>query len=1460
MQKISRIYLGSAGYSAAWYDGVTFDLVDRHNGEPTDVIINLENGGGKSTLLSLIFSCFETSQDRFLKHIHSKNNHFSQYFANDGTPGFIVVEWVMPPRTKGAAPYRLVTGQAVSVKPGPDGPDIDRVFFSFEEQDDLGLDSLPAPKLSMAPAATLADFSRWMYDQQARHPGDVYITRRQADWQKHLRDERLIDLEMLQMQVNFSAQEGGIDSAFLDFKTEPAFLGKFFLLTMDAQRGESVRASVSTVCDKLRKKPQYQRQLEELNKFKTILAGFDEEAARLRMAEAQQVSVKLTGARLAVALQARSAERAEKRKAQDAYAVDQGLQAASAAADYLSYLRRGLTLTSVWHRKRLKEAGELTATAKAAKQAALDAVKYVKAARLQAEIASFDYQIDNLQAQKELASEGLKAFEMTAETQGALLRTALFDEQQRLADQAQALENGNKAREERVKELKGDHRRDERRLKQLNAEHSQLAANENAYLSEQRRLVSDGLLLDASEAALDAASRWASRQQEFLAEKDVHDAQGRVHDAEAQRQGETITAEAKAAATLDVEMRGENAFIAEGTAERERLSQLAPLLEAIESDVVDPESPVLPAKLQDRIAACARELALSAVRLAELNATKQAIDDTGVAGNNPDVAAVLGLLSKKGIATAGPFNEYLAKTVPDAAKARAIVLSNPARFCGIAVSASEFATVKGLIWSDELPVHPVVVSPTAMDPETPRGEQLVIPAATDAAYNREAAAVLARSLARRIADEQARSGAYTDRQSSTQTALEHVRAFVKRFGDGRLGAAHVRVDQKAAELRSAQLRAEQARVRRDEETAKARAAKESAAGKKVAADEALRHEQTLRRFAAQHEAPRRTRLDRLDEIKAQSEELEAANVLAEEAWTGLEAKSKVDFQTSVRLSTEADNLGKEWSGIDVFSKTVNARHMLTENPVDLVTLRRTYADARATLRTEEENRLGLLGQQLETARSQKTAKQKQFGEEFPGVTKANIKPYEGQDHNSLLPDLDARVQETTAAAELAGQKEAVVSSESQQWQRKNRDVLPATPDEESLDLSTLETERTGAEQAATRAQERQREAHAESENASRRASELGRLSEADAGHAKTLRITLELGDVADPELLAARLQELSGGESDANPAPVVPEANADEQVTKVIEENNLKARATQAAERRAKAQFDDLKDAVTEKSFQDAEPELASMMRSNDFTAMCSDSRRLLVGLEDRIGVTQDSLNGMQADFDSCAGELLNFSRDAISLLTQACQKKVPPGARYVGGKAILKMRANFLSIALDTRRQVINRYLDELIDTNLVPKNGADLVSAAVLRIYGKDLGIQFLKMVPEEARQYASLDSISNSGGEGVVMAMFLYAVMSQLRSETQASTSRAAGGPLILDNPFAKATHAAMWDAQRRLAQVMGIQLVFASAIQDYNTLGEFPHIIRVAKAGTNSKTQRTHLRAVSVSFNQDLTQAA
>ncbi|MBU9144429.1 hypothetical protein KTD26_18090, partial [Burkholderia multivorans] len=99
----------------------------------------------------------------------------------------------------------------------------------------------------------------------------------------------------------------------------------------------------------------------------------------------------------------------------------------------------------------------------------------------------------------------------------------------------------------------------------------------------------------------------------------------------------------------------------------------------------------------------------------------------------------------------------------------------------------------------------------------------------------------------------------------------------------------------------------------------------------------------------------------------------------------------------------------------------------------------------------------------------------------------------------------------------------------------------------------------------------------------------------------------------------------------------------------------------------------------------------------------------------------------------------------------------------------------------------------------------------------------------------------------------AMFLYLVINQLRAENHAQVYRIAGGPLILDNPFAKATSPTMWRAQRLLAEAMNVQLIFATALQDFNALGEFQRFIRLRRAGQNSKTRRWHLEFANLKLN-------
>jgi hypothetical protein len=298
-----------------------------------------------------------------------------------------------------------------------------------------------------------------------------------------------------------------------------------------------------------------------------------------------------------------------------------------------------------------------------------------------------------------------------------------------------------------------------------------------------------------------------------------------------------------------------------------------------------------------------------------------------------------------------------------------------------------------------------------------------------------------------------------------------------------------------------------------------------------------------------------------------------------------------------------------------------------------------------------------------------------------------------------------------------------------------------------------------------------------------------------------------------------------------------------------------KLEACDKAQTSARNAFESVKAAASEPKLKEVEPELASAMLANEFQAACADATRLQEGLGDRIQTTQDSLDKMQVDFDQCVEEMLALVRVAINLLNSAVEKRVPLTAPYVGGKAVIKIRTSFSSINVDSRREVLRHYLDSLIQNNVVPAKGSDLVAESILRMGGgRPLGLNVLRMVIDESQQYVPVDKISNSGGEGVVMALFLYVVIAQLRAETQAKLHKLAGGPLILDNPFAKATSPTMWKAQRMLAQSMGVQLIFATAIQDYNALAEFSTFVRLRRAGQNSRTNRYHIERVQFRLNE------
>lgn len=1457
MQKISRIHLANCGFRTAWYEAATFNLTAPGTGLPTDTIINLENGGGKTTLLGLVFSCFETSQERFLKHIQSKHNSFSQYFTHDGVPGFIIVEWLMPPRSAGGQPYRLVTGQAVSVRTTTE-TDVDRMFFSFEERADLRLEDLPAPGLSGTPVTSMNDFSRWIHDQQKKH-ADVFISHnRQAEWQRHLKDERLIDLDMLRMQVNFSAQEGGFDTGFLDFKTESEFLRKFLFLTSDTTKAEEARRSVVSVCELHRRKPQLQRRRDQLKKFRISLTTFADAARQYMEAVGTQRTMLISGAQLVQALQARAADHRKAQAAELAFEKEQRTQVGAAVKDAALFLTDWITGTWVWHQKRVAQAKKRKDDADTLVSGLETQSKLLKAARLQQEIVGIDARIQELDALAEAEVAELKPARDHVEIQGALLRRALFTEENRLKDELAALDGRSKQREERKTTLRSQKVRADADELRLTREQTGLQAAENQRNARRLVLERDGVFIGTDESADAAIARHEAAAGSYQRERDLHMA---ARDSARTQAGQYRTdgnGERVKAASLDEQAKGLRTYIARGEAELERLGQLPALLSAVETDRVDPQSPALLPRLQDVITDSNRQKSLADVRLAELRATRQAIEDTGVAGFSHDVALVVQVLHAAGVRSAMAFNEYIARAVDDAAKAQALVLSDPARYSGVCVAQAEFAKAAGVSWHVRKPSRPVMVSIAALDAVAAPEDRLVVPPEDASAFNIAAATRLAESLDSRLQEEEQRRAAYELRHAQTLKAAQELETFATTYGNGQLAEAAVKratleEDASVARIRASALEAEAAAL-----DAKAQQHDKAATEHERLRSESAQAVQTVRQFQAEHEAGREGRLVRLAELVQELTEARESKAEVELALEELQAAHDADQTLRANTDVELRLVGEERGRIAYYNREYPAQEQLQQHPRPLTTLRDLYEDARANYQTEEKARLGSLSERIQGVKELRAGKTKEFTRDFSGVNMADLKPYLPLDHEAELRTTEQQLVEARREqVEASGQHQSV-GSESRKWHASNKqNIGTATSEFERHTTEELEPILEGLKQKIDAANDRMRAANEEANRASDHAREKLRAAESDEQNESILRSGMGLPDHPAPALIAAEIGALVGE------APTVPdltsvvlELNSGKQVSALLAEYTGKNAGVAKLQTAARGSFDALKTAAGDATFREVDPDVALQMMQNDFTAACTDALRLLEHLDDRISTTESTLTGMQADFDTCVEEVLGVVRGAITTLNKACsqEKCVPASAPYVGGKQVLKMRANFAAVTLDMRRAAMRNYLDVLADTLAIPAKGTDLIADAVARVYGKPLGLHVLKMSIEETEQYVPVEKISNSGGEGVVMAMFLYLVINQLRAENHAQVQKNAGGPLILDNPFAKATTAVLWRAQRLLASAMNVQLIFATATQDFNAIGEFQRFIRLRKAGQNTKTKRYHLEVANLQLSE------
>lgn len=1429
MYTISRIYVGNYGWNSAWYDGVLFDLRDRLTGSPTDAIITLENGGGKTTLLSGIFSVFEARKDRFLKTLHDSNSRFANYFSPDGLPGFILVEWFRTdPITKHYT--TIVTGQCVTIKSAIDRQETDRIFFSFEARSGLALEDVPAPKLHPGQAArNLQDIQTWLHHMRTTHRGNFFETKNLTDWGQHLASERGIDVDMLRLQVDFSRQEGGIDSAFLTFRTEQDFLRKFFQLTMDAARANQVRDSVAAACDKLERKPEYEDRLAALTSVQTKMVGFAKEAQELVATKAELSALRadlrityFTALRLEENSMAQHAE-------QDALAkqkADEIVELNQASATCRS---RWTALQALVLQRKFDECSRNKQIADEEVQDLKLKLKLLDTAKAKSEVDQIKEEISRIDKLCESARKGLEPFEREAKTRGTLLRFALAKLQSQLtcdAKEAEATaqreESAAIAKQKQLdsvaKELKGQ-------VVTL----SKLRTEEELFDKERNKLFARQLLKELDEPIENAISRIKTL---IDLDRDTEQKLSLTIDSLTEDAGnksaELVEArQSEARVTQKIcEMEG---LLADCATAREELSHNSWLCRASDADLCDPDQPDLIEHVERDIRRIEGNIQKISIEISEVEREELSIARTRLAGSSKDVEVILEQLTALGITTACAFNEYLANIEPNAERAGKILASNPAKYLGIAIqNPAELAQAKALLALPPKLLRPVCIS-LSSDTEGKIDDGFVVPAADNSLCNFDEANELARKLASTRGELELERRQLRNNNKEQIEALHRLKNYVTTYGAevvSKLRGALAEHKDEIARLagRSEKLCAEITGIQLELESARTDLV---STGRRITANEG--HNQTLESFVEQF-GNANDRRQRIASTEADVYRLEESHESLKSEITAHNQHVTSQKVLEQQLRNAINNVSDEINGIVLVDTSLDAEQHLRLEPTSVDALRDTYQQAVSIFNLQESIRIGALKERKNSKEAEQIKKQNEYVRLAAKLDAAAIEQFKGCNFESTKLQIESRLEAANSTAAFALAARATAKQIHDSFLAEHDGVKDVSADFASIateeilpKIEEFKDQETKSKQLAT-----------EAEHASFQAKEAAKDAKTKARFASS--VCKQLVDLV------------------ANELPCQPNTQLMEDAEHLMEVGSglaAKHRELQNAlmrcQSRAQDKLNDLKSEATGK-LSSLEPSIAHDLTRNELHATCENSERLLKLLDDRINTLNDNLAALRADFDAAVDELHQLLQEGISLLTRATKKSVPDKVAFVGGKSVLRMNAAFASIPADTRRQAISDLMNDTIRSRLIHRCGTDLVADALLRVSGKPLGLKFLKMTVDPSEQYCSVDKISVSGGEGVVMAMFLYAVLAQLRAEMQADTRKAGGGPLILDNPFAKATTPALWIAQRAVAKAMGIQLIFATALSDYNTLGEFERIFRLRKSAQNTKTNRFHIELV------------
>jgi hypothetical protein len=1432
--KLAAIRFRSIGERSARFTDLTLTLTAPSDDgpEPQDSVIWLRNGGGKSSILSLLYAHLLPRAHDFMGRSVKRN--LTDYI-DSGDTSHVVAVWepAGAARTLAGEPDGVLITGAVHEwadlrRPAQPEQSRDRLstwFYAFHAVPGVAdLATLPfADELGRARRLTgyldaLKELVR-PYGQRA----SLVMTDRQHAWTTALLDRRL-DPEVFRAQKQMNHVEGGVEDLF-KFPAAKDFIDFLLDLTTQPDHANDVAGRLGAVAKIIADKP-----AKITERDFCIAAAQDLDTVATRHGERQSAEMEAEQARKAAAGLAASFHAAITVAEQEQEGLsrqrDVAIEARTAAnndrsqAGDLQYLyrRRAAQL-------RTDEAGAAKGKATAAAEGASALVRAWEAALDLAEHAAKEHELAQARKAAEAEENELAPLRSAHALHAARLRL-------RLNALAESAEGAAETADQEAEAAAGEAEREAGFAKTARAE-LQTATSEESRAQERlddldrrrRDGVTRGHLPTATtppqahrdlvagqratleEALLGIAGRTKSRRARRTEISGLQAGLATEHNTTGQQR--------VAIGKRLMELTGRQATLTSSGRVRE-------LTEAAPDDAIDlwGEADALLRRLDNAVIAADEERILRRARLHADQRTIEAQERNRYLPTSLDAEGIQRVLAPRVTVETGW--KYLRSALPASQLTPALDMPAIGRLgCGLVIPTDSAVDAVRILDSEDATTVSLVGVYTA------EGADALITAAMAGGGNNDVAPVWA-SLqhglidenaaiaAVRLLKERAEAASQEDRELASQrqaddTLRRDLRAFLADCPQGHL--PHLEDELRHLDDELGRIEGEQEALKQELGNLDTEESQDQAESERI-----NRQLQSLSitiawldEFipAAAQEAEWRAWLasaqQRSSEATARAEQHDSGQVTAITAAQGAKASAGAERDKAQRYRAEAAAIPSDTTTPE------DGQEAMADPVVPLDALRRSHQNARLALQARAAqsvlaDRVERLKEQVAEARARLVGRPVAVLQ----AARALLGTPDGQEPRLRDAALEtARAGEHAAAAALGAASQAVTQCENafKALERPGGDPRRALP---QVPVTSGEADELAREQEGLAAQ-----ANAKVNEADDMIGKIGAEAERIGNRAKTLAALLATLPPADG--FGAASEHFGGTEPEAA-------ASAGSALSSVEQANGKASTARDALGkaveqlRRTAATFPDIRGPVRDRVAHDPADVLAP--HAADLAAR----------LRLRAGTLEGELESIATDQRILSEALAHLVRESLDLLSKAERSsQMSTATGSWAGKRVLRIgfeRPDDASLLAHAERVI-----DQTVQRKLAPE-GMPLLKEAVHAAAGpRGFSVRVLKPTEDAAGTTEDISRLAKwSGGEKLTVCVALYCTLAALRA-THTGRGARPGGVLFLDNPIGRASSAQLVRLQRDVAASHRIQLVYTTGVKDPAAVIQFPNIIRL-----------------------------